>query len=251
MVAGWDRARRDVPAGQAVMITDASNKERDKINAIAQEHRARAGELGAHQIELPGKPCSLRAGDEIIFSAQHHPPGQERVENGITGTILDTRREENDSRVTIKTREHQPREVEVNTKEFSELSLGYAVHAYKSLGLTAEHASVLTGGWQTDRESAYVALTRARETTEIYVSREDLGEQGLDPGAVERLAERMQQSHAQEATITKQIAERENRIEDVIERSHTHEPTAERDREPTTEHTFDHDRDNDRGFGIE
>ena len=225
MVAGWDRARRHLPAGQAVMITDASNKERDQINAIAQEHRARAGELGAHQVELPGKPYSLRAGDEIIFTAQHHPPGQERVENGITGMILDTGREENDSRVTIKTRETQPREVEVNTKEFSELSLAYAVHAYKSLGLTTEHASILTGGWQTDRESAYVALTRARETTEIHVSREDLGEQGLDPGAIERLAERMQHSHAQEATITKKVAERD---EHTMHRDRSAAPANER-----------------------
>jgi hypothetical protein len=58
-------------------------------------------------------------------------------------------------------------------------------------------------GWQTDRERAYVALTRARERTDIYVSREDLGEQGMDAGAIERLAEAMSESHAQQASITR------------------------------------------------
>jgi conjugative relaxase-like TrwC/TraI family protein len=206
MVENWDHARRgDLPAGQAVMITDASNKERDQINAIAQEHRARAGELGSHTIQLKDKPYDLRAGDEIIFTSQHHPPGQERVENGTTGTIIDTSHSKDDSRVTIMTREQDPREIDVDTSQFSGLSLGYAVHAYKAQGLTVEHASILTGGWQTDRESAYVSLTRAREQTDIYITRDDLGEENLKPDTIERLAERIQQSHAQQATINHEI----------------------------------------------
>ena len=91
------------------MITDASNKERDQMNAMAQERRAQAGELGAHTVELPGKPYGLRAGDEIIFTAQYPVPGEKRVENGITGTVIDASR--NEDTVTIKTREHEPREV--------------------------------------------------------------------------------------------------------------------------------------------
>jgi ATP-dependent exoDNAse (exonuclease V) alpha subunit len=63
-----------------------------------------------------------------------------------------------------------------------------AVHVYKAQGLTAERASVLTGGWQTDRESTYVSLSRARDQTEIYLSRDDLGQEGLDPEAIDRLA---------------------------------------------------------------
>ncbi len=225
MVENWDATRRDLPAGQAVMITDASNAERDQINALAQEHRARAGELGSHQVELPGKPYGLAAGDEIIFTAQHHPPGEQRVENGITGTITDTSRNEHEDQVTIKTRENPPRDVNVNTNEFHELSLGYAVHVYKAQGLTTERASILTGGWQTDRESTYVALSRARDQTDIYLSREDLGEEGLDPEAIERLGQLMQHSHAQEAAITREpaqpIAERS------MEASRADDPQAE------------------------
>jgi ATP-dependent exoDNAse (exonuclease V) alpha subunit len=102
------------------------------------------------------------------------------VENGITGTITDTSRDEHEHQVTIKTRENPPREVNVNTSEFHELSLAYAVHVYKAQGITTELASILTGGWQTDRESTYVALSRARDQTHIYLSREDLGQDGLD-----------------------------------------------------------------------
>jgi hypothetical protein len=206
MVDNWDETRRNLPGAHAVMITDASNKERDQINAMAQERRAHAGELGSHRVNLPNKPYGLAASDEIMFTAQYRIPGAKRVENGITGTILHTSREKD--RVTIKTREREPREVDVNTSEFSAISLAYAVHIHKSQGLTAETSGILTGGWQTDREHAYVAVSRAREQTQVYVSREDLGEQGMDPGAIERLAERIQRSRAQQATIAKETAER-------------------------------------------
>ena len=263
MVKDWDVIRWDLPAGQAVMITDASNTERDQINKLAQEHRARAGELGTHQVELPGKPYGLAAGDETIFTAQHYPPGEQRVENWITGTITDTSHDEHEHQVTIKTRENPPREVNVNTSDFHELSLGYAVHVYKAQGLTTERASILTGGWQTDRESTYVALSRARDQTDIYLSREDLGQDNL-----ERLAHLMQQGHAQEASITREPAQpataRSSEIgaqtdERSLEVTGPHPPQG---RQPATEQPLeaqqdheqererDHDR-NDLGFGIE
>jgi hypothetical protein len=39
----------------------------------------------------------------------------------------------------------------VNTGEFHDLSLAYAVHVHKGQGLTTETSGILTGGWQTDR----------------------------------------------------------------------------------------------------
>ena len=231
MVADWDKTRRSLPGGQAVMITDASNKERDQINAMAQERREAAGELGSHRVELPGKPYGLAAGDEVIFSAQLQVPGDRRVENGIAGTVVDADRDRD--RVTVETHEREPRKVRVDTGQFSDINLGYAVHVYKAQGITAETSGILTGGWQTDREHAYVALSRAREQTQIYVSREDLGEQGMDVGAIERLGERLHQSHAQEASIAKEADERSAERQERIERE------------------IDRDRDLDRSLGIE
>jgi conjugative relaxase-like TrwC/TraI family protein len=222
MVANWDQTRKRLPDRQAVMITDASNLERDQMNAMAQQRRAQAGELGAPRVELPGKPYGLASGDEVIFSAQFHIPGARRVENGIAGTIIDTSHQEH--RMTIRTREREPREVKVYTTEFSELSLAYAVHVNKGQGITAETSGILMGGWQTDREHAYVAVSRAREQTQLYISREDLGEAGMDTGAIEHLADRMRRSRAQDATITKKLAERDD---DTLYRDPLDQPTRE------------------------
>ena len=227
MVANWDQTRQNLPGKQAVMLTDASNMERDQMNAMAQARRADAGELGARHVELPGKPYGLRAGDELIFTAQFYPQHGERVENGTTGTILDIGR--TDNRVTIQTQERPPREIDLDTSEYSELSLSYAVHLNKGQGITAEKSGILIGGWQTDKEHAYVSVSRTREQTQIYVSRDDLGEIGMDTGALERLAERMQQSRAQEASITRKLAD------PTQERRQTAEPTVDHEPELTTE----------------
>lgn len=82
----------------------------------------------------------LRHRPSASYSSVHHQPGQQRVENGITGTIIDTSRNEDEQRVTIKTSESQTRETDIDTGQFNDLSLAYAVHAHKSQGMTTEQA---------------------------------------------------------------------------------------------------------------
>jgi conjugative relaxase-like TrwC/TraI family protein len=221
MVNDWDQARRANPDERTVMLTDASNVELDRINSLAQEHRADAGELGADIVELPDRAYGLSAGDEVIFSASLRQPGEPRIENGTLGTVTEATEP---NRLTIETKGTHSREVQIDAEEFSELRLSYAQHVYKAEGQTVDQAFVLTGGWQTDRERAYVALTRARDRTDIYVSREDLGEQGMDAGAIERLGEAMSESHAQEPSIAAELAdERESEVAAMMLESQEHE----------------------------
>jgi len=201
MVSDWATLRAEHPRDQVVMITDASNHEIDQLNRQAQQHRDAAGELGAERVQLPDRPYALAKGDEVLFSAQHHVPGGVRVENGTRGQIVAV--DEHSSSVRIRVEERRPREIDVSKKELDRLRLAYAQHVYKAQGLTTDRALVLTGGWQTDRETSYVALTRAREQTDIYTSREDLGHAGVDKDLVDRLADRIRESHAQQASITR------------------------------------------------
>jgi conjugative relaxase-like TrwC/TraI family protein len=214
MVSDWDNARRENPGERTVMLTDASNAELERINALAQDRRAQAGELGARTVDLPDRPYGVASGDEVIFTATLHQPGKPRVENGTLGTVTETAEQ---SRLSIQTRGSQEREVHLSSEESGELGLAYAQHVYKAQGRTVDRAFVLTGGWQTDRERAYVALTRAQDRTDIYISREDLGEQGMDAGAIERLGEAMAESRAQEPSIATPVAqEREGEAAHVM-----------------------------------
>ena len=209
------------------MLTDASNVELDRLNALAQERRAQAGELGAQTVELPDRAYGLSAGDEVIFTASLHQPRQPRVENGTLGTVTEA---VEPNRLSIETQGSREREVQVDIEEFNDLRLGYAQHVYKAQGRTVDRAFVLTGGWQTDRERSYVALTRAQERTDIYVSREDLGEEGMDAGAIERLADAMAESHAQEPSIaTEAVNERESEVERLMRESQENDREVGRD----------------------
>jgi conjugative relaxase-like TrwC/TraI family protein len=201
MVSDWAAARQAHPDERVVMITDASNHELDRLNQQAQEHRATAGELGEQRVQLPDRPYGVARGDEVLFASQHRVPGAQRVENGTRAVVVGV--DERASGVRVRTEEQLPREVDVNTGELHGLRLAYTQHVYKAQGLTADRALVLTGGWQTDRERAYVAVSRAREQTDVYVAREDLGHQGIDDDGIERLAKRMSESRAQQASITR------------------------------------------------
>jgi ATP-dependent exoDNAse (exonuclease V) alpha subunit len=203
MVADWDRDRAKVGDGRSVMLTDASNREIDQINAFAQKARQARGELGRDGIGLPDRGYALFEGDRVMFAAPAYQPGATRVENGTLGIVCEVRSGEG---LRVRTEEPEPREVAMGEHDAKQLRLGYAQHVYKAQGLTAERAHVLIGGWQTDRERAYVALTRARDRTDVYVSRDDLGEEGMDEGAIGRLADRMAESRAQEAGITREEA---------------------------------------------
>lgn len=215
MLADWDRHRLDSSQGRTIMLTDASNRELDEINRRAQQYRDRAGELGARRARLANRPYDLAAGDEVIFTKPHYRPGQERVENGTLGTVLNVHDEHT---VTISTRGAKAREVTLDTSQSSDMRLAYAQHIYKAQGLTADHAFVLTGGWQTDREHAYVALTRARERTDLYVARKELGLDGFDTEGVQRLADAMSRSSSQEASIARNAATAKPAIDNCPER---------------------------------
>jgi hypothetical protein len=60
---------------------------------------------------------------------------------------------------------------------------------------------VVTGGWQTSKEPAYVEASRAREGTDSYVNRADLGTDGHDTDRIKRLARDMSRSRTQTPSL--------------------------------------------------
>lgn len=236
-VATWARLTRSTPVEKVALLSDASNVEIDRLNARAQTFRLQRGELGADELAVPGTHYALRAGDRVATTGQHHPPGRARVENGSRGTIVDL--DADTRRIEIQFDGTARRET-FDRDDLAKLRLGYAQHIYRAQGATFDRALVLTGGWQTSRESTYVEASRARHGTDWYVNREELGEEGQDPERIVRLAEKMRNSRSQTPSLAwaeRQPAEPEGRqaLRDVLAR-HLHlqrrvrERTVERSR---------------------
>ncbi len=85
--------------------------------------------------------------------------------------------------------------------DLARLRLGYAQHIHRAQGATVTRTLVVTGGWQTSKEPAYVEASRARQGTDWYVSRDDLGVEGHDTDRIKRLAQNMSRSHAQTPSL--------------------------------------------------
>lgn len=103
------------------------------------------------------------------------------------------------------------------TAALQALRLGYAQHIYRQQGATVERAVVLTGGWQTSKESSYVQASRARKGTEWHLAREELGTEGTDLDRIERLAKKMRSSRSQTPSV--EYATVEGRASSWIRRS--------------------------------
>ena len=128
------------------------------------------------------------------------------------------------------------------------MRLGYAQHIHRAQGATVTRTLVVTGGWQTSKEPAYVEASRARQGTDWYVSREDLGVEGHDTDRIQRLAaEHAPQPRAD--TIARAPRAARPRLRAGLpppDRTQPHQPdTGDRPRDqphrPTHQHRSEHD----------
>jgi ATP-dependent exoDNAse (exonuclease V) alpha subunit len=196
-VQAWAQLTSEVGVGKVALIADSSNKDIDRLNARAQHLRAQRGELGPNELPLSSVHYGLRQGDRVALIAQHRPQGQPRVENGTRGQVTNIDQE---GTLTL-TLDGSDRRLQLARHDAESLRLAYAQHVYRQQGATVDRSVVLTGGWQTSKESAYVQATRARHGTDWYLARDQLGEEGQDPDRITRLAGRMNRSRAQTPSV--------------------------------------------------
>ncbi len=196
-VQDWAALTETHAIGEVALISDASNKEIHRLNARAQHFRSQRGELGELEVQVPGVHYGVRAGDRIAMIDQHHEPGVERIENGARGEVLDI----SDTGEVLVQFDVTGQWRTLAGDDLARLRLGYAQHIHRAQGATVTRTLVVTGGWQTSKEPAYVEASRARQGTDWYVARQDLGVEGHDTDRIKRLAQNMSRSHAQKPSL--------------------------------------------------
>ncbi len=193
----WAELTKTLDPSEVALISDASNQEIHRLNARAQHYRSKRGELGNLEIQVPGVHYSLREGDRVALIDQYYKPGTERIENGSRGEILQITPA---GEVLIEF-DVTGRQRTLTGEDLGRVRLGYAQHIHRAQGATVTRTLVVTGGWQTSKEPAYVEASRAREGTTWFVSREDLGVEGHNTTRIEQLAQNMSRSHAQTPSL--------------------------------------------------
>jgi conjugative relaxase-like TrwC/TraI family protein len=139
-----------------------------ELNALAREKMAAQGWLSGPELRAPGG-AHYAAGDHIVTLA---PGAQGKVVTSERGVVVSVDlaaqclvAEMDDGRLQAFAREETGA---------ARLAHGYATTVHRSQGATCERAHVYEDGG--GRELAYVAMSRAREESHLYLAADDLAQ---------------------------------------------------------------------------
>jgi ATP-dependent exoDNAse (exonuclease V) alpha subunit len=111
---------------------------------------------------------AMAVGERILFTRNNRALG---VKNGQTGTMtkwgLDNR-----GNLVLDIETDGGKTVSVNPAQYTHIDYGYALSVHKAQGQTVDNVYLLVSDVMTDREWAYVAVSRHREQLRVYLPEE-------------------------------------------------------------------------------
>jgi conjugative relaxase-like TrwC/TraI family protein len=141
------------------------NADVDLINKKIQQARRSAGFLG-NSVTINGQ--LLFENDRVLFRKNVRALG---VQNGSYGTLQAFDERFQHAYVRL---DGSKKVVKVDLREYTHLSLGYCSSNFRAQGVTQDRVLVLGDGL--DRAGGYVALSRSRQETKIFLSKDAAGE---------------------------------------------------------------------------
>jgi conjugative relaxase-like TrwC/TraI family protein len=156
----WSHARSDL-AGNAMIAL----RRRDvaELNALARGLMESNGRLGRERLTSAGR--EFAAGDRVVCLRNSDRLG---VKNGTRGTI--ERVDPRSGTLTISTDRGDRVELSRRYLEAGHVRHAYALTGHSGQGVTVDRAFVLGSGDARLQEWGYVALSRARDATRLYVT---------------------------------------------------------------------------------
>jgi hypothetical protein len=169
LVAAWTRDAEERPE-QSRFVFAYTNKDVDALNAELRQVRRDRGELSGGDVEFNTKhgPAAFAVGDRVQFTDTDK---RRHIYNGNVGTItgLDARTGEITARIDAAG--GAGRQVTWSANEFEGFRHGYAGTIYKGQGKTLDRTYLYhTEHWRS--AASYVALTRQRESAQVFVAQE-------------------------------------------------------------------------------
>ena len=167
LMDGWESGRQADPDKSRIILTH-TNAEVQELNSEARSRMRAAGELGEGVgLSVERGRRDFATGDRIMFFRNDRGLG---VKNGSLGTL------ERVSAEGMAVKMDDGRKVAFDLKDYAHVDHGYAATFHKSQGVTVDQAHVLaTPGM--DRHSAYVGLSRHRDSVQLHYGRDDFTDQ--------------------------------------------------------------------------
>jgi Ti-type conjugative transfer relaxase TraA len=165
LVAAWKRDTEAEPAAKRFVFA-YTNNEVDALNAALRQVRKERGELSGPEVEIETRHgvALYAVGDRVQLTETLKEAG---LYNGQVGTITGLDPESG----RIAARLDNGQDVAWSAEEFWSFRHGYAGTIYKGQGKTLDHTYLYhSTHWR--RAASYVALTRQRESAQVFVARE-------------------------------------------------------------------------------
>jgi ATP-dependent exoDNAse (exonuclease V) alpha subunit len=207
-----------VESGKSSIVVSGTRKDVRLINSAIRSRLQERGAIGSENVKMTTAygERSFSERDRVIFGEKHHFNGRDdqarSVWNGATGTVVSLAKTE-DGRGAMSVRlDHSGETVRVDPEAMNKVDHGYATTVHKAQGATVDHAHWYAGGMNS-REMSYVAVTRAREETHVYTTRDQLQRETTDTGHQRKseLARDMAASRAKDTSTAYQVRESSDR----------------------------------------
>ena len=169
LVAAWTRDAEERP-GASRFVFAYTNRDVDTLNAELRQVRRDRGELTGADVELDTKhgPAAFAVGDRVQFTDTDK---RRHIYNGNAGTITGLDAGSGQITARLDAAGGAGREVTWSADEFEGFRHGYAGTIYKGQGKTLDRTYLYhTEHWRA--AASYVALTRQRESAQVFVARE-------------------------------------------------------------------------------
>ena len=180
LVEQWTKDSAADPA-RSRFVFAYTNDDVDQLNADLRQVRQERGELGSGvRFETKHGPAEFADGDRLQLTGTDKKAG---LINGAAGTVEGI----DGQLITVKLDGRDGKTVTIDAERFQDFRHGYAGTIYKGQGRTLDETYLYhSEHWKAS--SGYVALTRHKDKTEIFVSRdvvEDLPKLARQMGRVD------------------------------------------------------------------
>jgi ATP-dependent exoDNAse (exonuclease V) alpha subunit len=177
-IASWEA---DLRAGHETVLLAWRRRDVDALNERARQRRIEAGAIAGPEIGAPGGK-RYAAGDRVVTLA---PSGDGRFVTSERGTVTAV----GDEQLIVRFDDGLHERLAGEQLASERLDHAYAVTAHRMQGATVDRAHVFADGG--GRELAYVAMSRARDTSHVYVVADDL-DQAVEDLTIQWSADRRQ-----------------------------------------------------------
>lgn len=164
----WNDVRINHPEKTQIMLAYTRHDVKE-LNERAREYRRSLGELGDDKaFSTERGKRNFAENDRLYFLKNDRELG---VKNGTLGTIERCHDNLLVVRLDQADKEKSPRTITFSTDSYNSLEHGYAATVHKAQGVTVDKSYILASKYF-DGHSTYVGMSRHRESTDLFYSRE-------------------------------------------------------------------------------